>query len=179
MSGKSVSQAKRPILRYSHTYAPYSAACLTRPSPSSDQAQSQTSIEGDILIQLSYSAAKTFVTNYYTDLQAARTKLKEYYAPTPSISWNGNDLSGGAADVEKLHTEMPAATYEVQCFDAQPLTPNGKGQCSILLTTNGYVKFGNEKDAPSRGFSETITLEPDDSTPVKFLISTQCTRFVF
>ncbi|RVD83410.1 Nuclear transport factor 2 [Arthrobotrys flagrans] len=143
------------------------------------QAQSPSSIEGDILVQLAYSAAKTFVTNYYTDLQAARTKLKDYYTPTAQVSWNGTNLTGGIADVEKLHTEMPPATYEVQCFDAQPLTPNGRGQCSILLVTNGYVKFGNEKDAPSRGFSETITLEPDTSTPPKFLISTQSTRFVF
>ncbi|KAK6334827.1 hypothetical protein TWF718_010273 [Orbilia javanica] len=143
------------------------------------QSRSTSAIEGDILIQLSYSAAKTFVTNYYTDLQTARTKLKAYYTPTPTISWNGNNLSGGAADVEKLHTEMAAATYEVQCFDAQPLMPNGRGQCSILLVTNGYVKFGDEKDAPSRGFSETITLEPDTSNPPKFLISTQSTRFVF
>ncbi|KAK6511427.1 hypothetical protein TWF481_000344 [Arthrobotrys musiformis] len=142
-------------------------------------AQSASSLETDILVQLSYTAAKNFVANYYTDLQAARTKLKGYYTATATVSWNGNNLSGGAADVEKLHTEMPAATYEVQCFDAQPLMPNGRGQCSILLVTNGYVKFGNEKDAPSRGFSETITLEPDTSTPPKFLISSQSTRFVF
>ncbi|KAK6529702.1 hypothetical protein TWF281_008864 [Arthrobotrys megalospora] len=146
----------------------------------------QGAMENDILIQLSYTAAKHFVATYYTDLQANRQKLKEYYTPTATISWNGNTLSGGASDVEKLHTEMPVATYEVQCFDAQPLMPNGRGQCSIMLVTNGYVKFGNEKDAPSRGFSETITLEPEIPAPnsppgtqVKFLISSQSTRFVF
>ncbi|KAK6354245.1 hypothetical protein TWF730_008657 [Orbilia blumenaviensis] len=144
-----------------------------------NQTSPSSSMEDDILIQLAYTAAKNFVSSYYLDLQTARSKLKTYYMPTATISWNGNNLSGGIDDVEKLHTEMPPANYEVQCFDAQPLMPNGRGQCSILLITNGYVKFGDEKDAPSRGFSETITLEPDTSTPVRFLISSQSTRLVF
>ncbi|KAK6340712.1 hypothetical protein TWF696_009036 [Orbilia brochopaga] len=136
-------------------------------------------MEDDILVQLSYSAAKAFVSTYYADLHNAREKLSSYYSPTASISWNGNQLTGGA-DVQKLHTQMLPATYEVQCFDAQPLLPNGRGQCSIMLATNGYVKFGEEKDAALRGFSETLVLEPDTSTtPIQFLVTQQSFRFVF
>ncbi|KAF3906133.1 hypothetical protein ABW20_dc0100187 [Dactylellina cionopaga] len=135
-------------------------------------------MEDDILIQLAYTAAKAFVSTYYNDLHSSRSTLTNYYTPTASISWNGNALTGGS-DVQKLHIAMPTATYEVQCFDAQPLLPNGRGQCSILLATNGYVKFGEDKDAPLRGFSETLVLEPDTSTPVNFLIAHQSFRFVF
>ncbi|KAJ6262464.1 hypothetical protein Dda_3272 [Drechslerella dactyloides] len=139
----------------------------------------QGAMEDDILVQLSYSAAKAFVSTYYADLHNAREKLSGYYTPTASISWNGNQLTGGA-DVQKLHTQMMPATYEVQCFDAQPLLPNGRGQCSVMLATNGYVKFGEEKDAPLRGFSETLVLEPDTSTtPIQFLVTQQSFRFVF
>ncbi|KAK6529048.1 hypothetical protein TWF694_004268 [Orbilia ellipsospora] len=137
-----------------------------------------TSMEDDVLIQLSYTAAKAFVQNYYNDLHTSRSTLTNYYTPTATISWNGNALTGGS-DFQKLYETMPATTYEVQCFDAQPLVPNGRGQCSILLATNGYVKFGDDKDAPSRGFSESLILEPDNSTPVNFLITQQSVRFVF
>ncbi|EPS36428.1 hypothetical protein H072_10055 [Dactylellina haptotyla CBS 200.50] len=159
---------------------PASRSPAYRPrSPANPPEQAQNSgLEDDILIQLAYTAAKAFVNTYYVDLHSNRGSLAKYYTPTPTLAWNGNALANGS-DVEKLHVGMPPATYEVQCFDAQPLLPNGRGQCSILLATNGYIKFGEDKDAPLRGFSESFILEPDNSTPVNFLISSQSTRFVF
>ncbi|KAF3942140.1 hypothetical protein ABW19_dt0206658 [Dactylella cylindrospora] len=135
-------------------------------------------MEDDILIQLAYSAAKAFVSTYYPDLHNGRQKLAPYYLPTANVSWNGNQITGGD-EFQKLYVAMPPTTFEVQCFDAHPLLPNGRGQCSIMVATNGYVKFGDDKDAPLRGFSETLVLEPDNSTPVNFLISSQNFRLVF
>lgn len=84
---------------------------------------------------------------------------------------------------------MPAAHYEVQSFDCQVLNPNypaetsanaappqgpstkGGGaqqaatakNMSILVLISGNVRFGESRDLPPRGFSETVVLVPNQT----------------
>lgn len=84
---------------------------------------------------------------------------------------------------------MPAAHYEVQSFDCQVLNPSyptttgtnpappqgpstksGGAQqtvaaknMSILVLLSGYVRFGETRDLPPRGFSETVVLVPNQT----------------
>lgn len=82
---------------------------------------------------------------------------------------------------------MPAARYEVQSFDCQVLNPNypaapGTNQAppqapatrgggaqqaaknmSVLVLISGHVRFGESRDLPPRGFSETIVLVPNQT----------------
>lgn len=50
--------------------------------------------------------------------------------------------------------------------------------CNILLMTSGYAKFGDERNAPHRGFSESVLLVPDPAVPNGFLVGQQSFRLV-
>ena len=67
---------------------------------------------------------------------------------------------------------MPPMKYEVQSYDCQVINPNfiadgevGDGgatgkNMTILVLVSGYVKIGESRTAPMRGFSETFVLVP-------------------
>jgi hypothetical protein len=73
--------------------------------------------------------------------------------------------------------KSPKATYEVQCYDAQVTTPDGKGSCTFMLQVSGTVKYGDDKSA-SRGFSDTFLMKPDATDNKKFLIAHHGFRLV-
>lgn len=93
--------------------------------------------------------------------------------PLPAITYNGNVIST-AADMQKMfQDQIPATRYEVQSFDCQVINPNyiaansegavstsGKNM-TILVTVSGFVKYGGNRDAPTRGFSESFVLIPN------------------
>ncbi|KAH0541656.1 hypothetical protein FGG08_003887 [Glutinoglossum americanum] len=127
-------------------------------------------------------AATEFVDTYYPALQSSRGKLSSFYIPSttdtegktlPVLVFNGNVLSDPPAMRLMFEKEMPATTYEVQAFDCQVLNPNystaGPGphppdsgkNMSILISVSGWVRFGESKEAPIRGFSETFVLVPN------------------
>lgn len=75
--------------------------------------------------------------------------------------------------------QMPAAHYEVQSFDCQIINrayptvtaagvkaPNQMTvkDMSVLLMVSGHVRYGESRDQPQRGFSETFVLVPNPST---------------
>lgn len=93
---------------------------------------------------------------------------------------------------------MPEASYEIQSFDCQVInraypTPKADGikpaaqmqakDMSILILVSGHVRYGEGRDQPQRGFSETFVLVPNaaaDRTraPKKWLIQSQNFRLV-
>jgi NTF2-related export protein 1/2 len=118
--------------------------------------------------------------------------------PIPAIVFNGNQIPT-AADMQALYeNDMPPCHYEVQSFDCQILNKNyvpqggtaGSNQSgkniSILVLVSGYVRYGDSRDEPLKGFSESIVLVPNleksgRTTRVSrrdFLIQSQTFRIV-
>jgi NTF2-related export protein 1/2 len=95
---------------------------------------------------------------------------------------------------------MPPTHYEVQSFDCQIInqtypTPTATGlklpnettikDMSILVIVSGFVRFGEARDLPQRGFSETFVLVPNPTADGpkgkrrrEWLIQTQNFRLV-
>lgn len=93
--------------------------------------------------------------------------------PLPAITFNGNVIPNSADMQTMFENQMPALRIEVQCFDAQVINPNyipensqgtvsssGKNM-TILVIVSGYIKYGEARDAATRGFSENFVLVPN------------------
>ncbi|KAJ5128707.1 hypothetical protein N7448_002425 [Penicillium atrosanguineum] len=134
----------------------------------------------DTLTKVSTDAATELVNSFYPALGKNRDAIASFYSTTPtSILLNGNQIESGAA-VQKIFIDlMPAAHYEAQSFDCQVINPayptitaNGVKppsemtvkDMSILVIVSGYVRYGEGRDQPHRGFSETFVLVPNPST---------------
>jgi NTF2-related export protein 1/2 len=91
----------------------------------------------------------------------------------PAIVFNGNQIPT-AADMQTMYeNEMPACHYEVQSYDCHILNkdyvPQGAVSASnqsgknisILVLVSGYVRYGDSRDEPLKGFSETLVLVPN------------------
>lgn len=152
-------------------------------------------------------AAQLFVDTYYMALNHKRNTLASFYIkPTPTnplnadISLNGN-IVPTPADLQTLfEKQMPTARYEVQSFDCQVLNPNynvgasdselgpdpSGRKMSLMVIVSGYVKYGDARDAETRGFTENIILVPNfevrgkgrDRTGKNWLIQSQNFRMV-
>ncbi|KAB8203225.1 Nuclear transport factor 2 NTF2 domain protein [Aspergillus parasiticus SU-1] len=133
----------------------------------------------DALTKVSTDAATEFVQSFYPALQSNRGTISSFYNQTISmILFNGNVVADGKAVQEIFVNQMPPAHYEVQSFDCQIInpaypTPTATGlkapnettlrDKSILVLVSGYVRFGESRDLPQRGFSETFVLVPNPS----------------
>ena len=93
--------------------------------------------------------------------------------PLPTITYNGNVIASAADMQQMLPDQIPASRYAVQSFDCQVINPNyiaanseaaisttGKNM-TILVSVSGFVKYGGNRDAPTRGFSESFVLVPN------------------
>ncbi|OJJ44645.1 hypothetical protein ASPZODRAFT_144606 [Penicilliopsis zonata CBS 506.65] len=155
----------------------------------------------DTLTKVSTGAATEFVQSFYPALQSNRATISSFYNPAIStILFNGNPVADGSAVQEIFVNQMPPAHYEVQSFDCQVInrnfpTPTAAGgvkplsqatvkDMSILVVVSGYVRFGESKDMPQRGFSETFVLVPNPAEGQKgkrqkdWLIQSQNFRLV-
>lgn len=128
---------------------------------------------------MSTLAATDLVQSFYPALNKNRDAIGSFYAPTPStILFNGNPVADGAAVQDIFVNQMPAAHYEVQSFDCQIInraypTVTAAGvkppdqmavkDMSVLVTVSGHVRYGDNRDQPQRGFSETFVLVPNPS----------------
>ncbi|KAE8147687.1 hypothetical protein BDV25DRAFT_29031 [Aspergillus avenaceus] len=154
----------------------------------------------DALTKVSTDAAMEFVQSFYPALQSDRAAIASFYNQTTSrILFNGNTVADGKAVQDIFVNQMPPAHYEVQSFDCQIInqaypTPTPTGlklpndatlkDKSILVLVSGYVRFGESRDLPQRGFSETFVLVPNPSDGPRgkrrreWLIETQTFRLV-
>lgn len=120
--------------------------------------------------------------SYYHALQSQRSIIASFYQKpktlpdgkkTPSIIYNGDAKTDGAAMQKLFQDEIASAYFDVQGLDAQSLNPNyipdgttgghamsGKN-LTVLVTVNGYVKFGDAKTNSPRGFIENFVLIPN------------------
>ncbi|KAL3474632.1 hypothetical protein BJX99DRAFT_231344 [Aspergillus californicus] len=149
----------------------------------------------DVYTKISTDAATEFVQTFYPALQSNRAMIASFYGtPASTIMFNGNAVADGHAVQDIFVNQMPPSHYEVQSFDCQiinkqfptpttrPLDP--RKDISILVMVSGYVRFGESRDLPQRGFNETIILVPNPSTEPKgkrkrdWLIQTQNFRLV-
>lgn len=95
---------------------------------------------------------------------------------------------------------MPPAHYDIQSYDCQVInqafpTPTSDGfklpdqatikDMSFLVIISGTVRFGESRDLPNRGFSETFVLVPNPTSDApkgkrkkEWLIQTQNFRLV-
>ena len=147
------------------------------------------------------TGANDFVQSFYPALQSNRGSISSFYTSAPStILFNGNLVADGAAVQDIFVNQMTPAHYEVQSFDCQIINPTyptttATGikessemtlkDMSILVTVSGYVRFGESRDLPQRGFSETFVLVPNpNATQTKgrgkkeWLIQSQTFRLV-
>ncbi|KAL8702684.1 MAG: hypothetical protein Q9201_004145 [Fulgogasparrea decipioides] len=128
------------------------------------------------------TASQHFVDLYYLALDRHRETLASFYIPQAtmcgdkrllSISFNGNQIPNGPALQKMFEDQMPQSHHEVQCYDCHVVNPNyvadgaeawpaktGKNM-TILVAVSGYVKYGNTKEAKTRGFSESFLLVPN------------------
>ncbi|KAJ5096092.1 hypothetical protein NUU61_005448 [Penicillium alfredii] len=133
----------------------------------------------DTLTKVSTDASTEFVQSFYPALQSNRDAIGSFYLPTPStILFNGNTVADGAAVQDIFVNQMPPAHYEVQSFDCQvvnrayptttatgvkPSAQMGVKDMSVLVIVSGHVRYGESRDQPQRGFSETFVLVPNPS----------------
>lgn len=118
-------------------------------------------------------AATEFVQSFYPALENNRAAIASFYnQPTSTILFNGNAVTDGNAVQDIFVNQMTPTHYEVQSFDCQIInqaypTPTTTGSnpkdMSILVIASGYVRFGESRDLPPRGFSETFVLVPNPS----------------
>lgn len=118
--------------------------------------------------------------SYYKALNLERGSIASFYmkpnavsARKPDISLNGERYTDPARLQEYFVTKVPTSQYDVQAYDCHPLNtnfshnndqlaPDASGsKMSLVLLVSGYVKYGELKDAPMLGFSETFTLVPN------------------
>ncbi|OJZ87257.1 hypothetical protein ASPFODRAFT_206114 [Aspergillus luchuensis CBS 106.47] len=155
----------------------------------------------DTLTKVSTDAATDFVQSFYPALENTRSTIASFYSqPTAMILFNGNAVADGAAVQEIFVNQMSPTHYEVQSVDCQIInkaypTPTSTGvklptettvkDMSILVVVSGYVRFGESRDLPQRGFSETFVLVPNPSADGpkgkrkrEWLIQTQNFRLV-
>lgn len=125
-------------------------------------------------------AATDLIQSFYPALNKNRDAIGSFYAPTPStILFNGNPVADGAAVQDIFVNQMPAAHYEVQSYDCQiinrayptvtatgvkPPTEMTVKDMSVLVIVSGHVRYGDSRDQPQRGFSETFVLVPNPSS---------------
>ncbi|KAJ5543210.1 Nuclear transport factor 2 Eukaryote [Penicillium sp. DV-2018c] len=137
-------------------------------------------ISEDTWTKVSTEAATEFVKTYYPALGSNRQSLGSYYSLEPTtILFNGNGVADGAAVQEIFTKQMSPAHYEVQSYDCQIINrayptrlPNGElkpksemgvKDMSLLVVVSGFVRYGEGRDQPQRGFSETFVLIPNPS----------------
>ncbi|KAJ5708255.1 hypothetical protein N7488_008056 [Penicillium malachiteum] len=133
----------------------------------------------DQLTKVSVDATIAHVQAFYGALNSNRELIASFYAPTPSsIVFNGNSVADGPAVQDIFVNQMPKSHYEAQSFDSQiinpaypTVTPTGVKPAtemtikdmSILILVSGYVRYGEGREQPQRGFSETFVLVPNPS----------------
>ncbi|KAL2870876.1 putative nuclear transport factor 2 domain protein [Aspergillus lucknowensis] len=150
----------------------------------------------DQYAKASTEAATDFAQTFYPALQSNRAIIASFYSNPPStILFNGNAVADGNAVQDIFVNQMPPTHYEVQSVDCQiinkqfPSTTTGgpprTKDMSILVVVGGYVRFGESRDLPQRGFSETFVLIPNPSNDTgkgrhkrDWLIQTQNFRLV-
>ncbi|KAJ5675635.1 hypothetical protein N7462_008532 [Penicillium macrosclerotiorum] len=137
-------------------------------------------VNDDTLTKVSTDAAAELVLSFYLALEKNRESIGSFYLPAPStILFNGNTVADGAAVQDIFTKQMPNAHYEVQSYDCQVInrayptaTPTGvkppsemtAKDMSVLVIVSGYVRYGEGRDQPQRGFSETFVIVPNPST---------------
>lgn len=126
------------------------------------------------------SAATEFIKTFYPALGSNRESLSSYYSLEPTtILFNGNRVADGAAVQEIFTNQMSPTYYEVQSYDCQiinkayptilpggglkPQSEMGVKDMSFLIVVSGFVRYGEGRDQPQRGFSETFVLVPNPS----------------
>ncbi|KAJ5532301.1 hypothetical protein N7504_009488 [Penicillium tannophilum] len=138
-----------------------------------------SSVSDDQLVKVSTEAATELVQTFYQALCSNRESIASFYAPVPSkILFNGNTVADGAAVQDIFVNQMPHAHYEAQSYDCQVInraypTVTESGikpaaqmtikDMSILVIVSGHVRYGENRDQPQRGFSETFVLVPNPS----------------
>ncbi|KAI9369929.1 hypothetical protein BJX61DRAFT_517628 [Aspergillus egyptiacus] len=150
----------------------------------------------DAYTKISTEAASEFVQSFYPALESNRSIIASFYStPTSTILFNGNAVADGNAVQDIFVNQMTPTHYEVQSFDCQiinkeyPTVTTGRAidprkDISILVIVSGYVRFGESRDLPQRGFSETFVLVPNPTNEPKgkrkrdWLIQTQNFRLV-
>ena len=93
----------------------------------------------------------------------------------PVIVWNGNIIPDPTSFQKMFQEEMPRTHYETQSYDCHVLNPNyvaegapagdaasGKNM-TFLVIVSGYLKYGDDRSLPSKGFSENFVLVPNSA----------------
>lgn len=140
---------------------------------------------------------------FYDALNHGSKALSTFYiqpsATNPlsaDISLNGNIVSSPADFQTLFDMKVDKAHYEVQSYDCHVLNPNynigvsdsalgpdAEGRkISLLVIASGYVKYGKQKNAEMRGFTENFVLVPNlefqNQQEKKWLIQSQNFRIL-
>ena len=134
-------------------------------------------------VKVSTEASEAFVDAYYTCQNSSRQQLASFYVPStaataapgralPCINYNGELVTDAADFQERFENQMPWAHYEPQSVNAHVLNPcagstsvasksAAERNMSICVQVSGYVRLGERKAGPMRGFSESFVLVPN------------------
>ncbi|KAJ5916477.1 hypothetical protein N7504_000492 [Penicillium tannophilum] len=99
--------------------------------------------------------AKDFVTYYYTNFDADRTKLAMLYREESNLTFERAQVQGAAAIMEKITTlGFNQVRHEVSTIDTQPTPAGGL----IVTVVGGLITDGEERP---QNFVQTFHLMPE------------------
>ncbi|KAI9209641.1 uncharacterized protein BJ171DRAFT_484619 [Polychytrium aggregatum] len=103
--------------------------------------------------------AKSFVDYYYSTFDRNRAELHTLYKDISMMTFEGNQVQGTKAIVEKL-AGLPfrRVQHQVSTIDAQPANPSIP---TILVTVTGQLLVDEEQN-PQK-FTQTFQLVPEGS----------------
>ncbi|KAJ1725301.1 Nuclear transport factor 2 [Coemansia erecta] len=104
------------------------------------------------------SLAKQFVDFYYQSFDADRKSLANLYRPMSMMTWEGTQLRGGEAIIEKLASlPFQRVAHKITTTDAQQSLPNVN---AVIILVTGQLLV-DEETKPQQ-FSQTFQLVEDN-----------------
>ena len=89
--------------------------------------------------------AQQFANHYYTTFDSNRAALAPLYQNSSTMTWEGTDLAGQAAIMEKF-ASLPGMKHQVSTVDTQPISAQalivyvtGKLSVSIYLYNENSI----------------------------------------
>ncbi|KAI6151070.1 nuclear transport factor 2 [Pisolithus tinctorius] len=102
--------------------------------------------------------AKHFTDFYYQTFGNDRSQLAALYRPESMLTWEGKQILGVQAIVEKLTTlPFTKVQHQVVTMDAQPSWPN----TNLIVSVTGFLKVDEDNPIP---FSQVFHLVSSDNS---------------
>eukprot|EP00118_Oscarella_pearsei_P004360 m.18517 g.18517 ORF g.18517 m.18517 type:complete len:137 (+) comp27673_c0_seq3:339-749(+) len=125
----------------------------------------------DASVERASSAGQEFVKIFYDTIDKKKHLIAHLYTSMSSVVWNGNSSTGVEAVTSFLQS-LPSSSHVLTSLDCHPIPEVASpGQTSILVATEGMVKYEGNKERP---FSQNFILTSQSGV---WKIVSDCFRF--